>query len=37
MIERQIMARGVRHPRVLEAMRTVPREAFVPEELAARA
>ena len=34
MIDRQIVARGVRHPRVLEAMRAVPREAFVPEELA---
>src|SRR5918994_2224520 len=34
MVEAQIAARGVRDARVLEAMRTVPREAFVPEELA---
>jgi protein-L-isoaspartate(D-aspartate) O-methyltransferase len=34
MVERQIAGRGVRDPRVLEAMRTVPREAFVPENLA---
>jgi hypothetical protein len=34
MIELQIAARGVRNTRVLEATRTVPREAFVPEELA---
>jgi len=34
MVEFQIAARGVRDPRVLEAMRTVPREAFVPERLA---
>ena len=34
MVDRQIAARGVRDPRVLEAMRQVPREAFVPEELA---
>jgi protein-L-isoaspartate(D-aspartate) O-methyltransferase len=33
MVENQIAARGVRDPRVLEAMRTVPREAFVPENL----
>src|SRR6185295_14975432 len=30
-----IAARGVTDPHVLEAMRTVPREAFVPEPLAA--
>jgi protein-L-isoaspartate(D-aspartate) O-methyltransferase len=29
MVETQIVARGVRDPRVLEAMRTVPRHAFV--------
>ncbi|MEO7966425.1 MAG: hypothetical protein ABIT38_21210 [Gemmatimonadaceae bacterium] len=29
MVERQIVARGVRDPRALPAMRTVPREAFV--------
>lgn len=34
MVRRQIAARGVRDRRVLEAMRTVPREAFVPERLA---
>jgi protein-L-isoaspartate(D-aspartate) O-methyltransferase len=34
MVERQIRARGVRDPRVLEAMRSVPREAFVSAELA---
>jgi len=34
MVEFQIAARGVRDPRVLEALRTVPREAFVPERLA---
>jgi protein-L-isoaspartate(D-aspartate) O-methyltransferase len=34
MVETQIVGRGVRSPRVLEAMRTVPREAFLPEELA---
>jgi protein-L-isoaspartate(D-aspartate) O-methyltransferase len=34
MVEAQIAARGVRNTRVLEAMRAVPREAFVPEELA---
>jgi protein-L-isoaspartate(D-aspartate) O-methyltransferase len=30
MVERQLAARGIADPRVLEAMRTVPREAFVP-------
>jgi protein-L-isoaspartate(D-aspartate) O-methyltransferase len=34
MVDRQIAARGVRDRRVLEAMRTVPREVFVPERLA---
>lgn len=34
MVDFQIAARGVRDPRVLEALRTVPREAFVPERLA---
>lgn len=33
MVERQIAARGLRDPRLLEAMRTVPREQFVPEHL----
>ncbi len=32
MVERQIAARGVRDPRVLEALREVPRHLFVPEE-----
>jgi protein-L-isoaspartate(D-aspartate) O-methyltransferase len=30
MIERQLVARGIRDPRVLAAMRAVPRERFVP-------
>ena len=34
MVERHIRARGVRDPRVLDAMATVPREAFLPPELA---
>lgn len=34
MVETQLAARGVRNRRVLDAMRAVPREAFVPEELA---
>ncbi|HEV7506005.1 MAG TPA: protein-L-isoaspartate(D-aspartate) O-methyltransferase [Thermoanaerobaculia bacterium] len=34
MVDRQIAGRGVRDRRVLEAMRTVPREAFVPERFA---
>ncbi|MGC4015353.1 MAG: protein-L-isoaspartate(D-aspartate) O-methyltransferase [Luteolibacter sp.] len=33
MVRDQIEARGVREPRVLAAMRTVPREDFVPEAL----
>src|SRR3954454_11815894 len=33
MVERQIAARGIRDERVLAAMREVPREAFVPENL----
>jgi protein-L-isoaspartate(D-aspartate) O-methyltransferase len=35
MVERQIAGRGVHDPRVLDAMRAVPREAFVPAKLAA--
>ena len=31
MVERQLARRGIRDPLVLEAMRVVPREAFVPE------
>lgn len=34
MVEHQIAARGVRDPRVLEALNAVPREAFIPERLA---
>jgi protein-L-isoaspartate(D-aspartate) O-methyltransferase len=34
MVDFQIARRGVRDPRILEAMRAVPREAFVPERLA---
>jgi protein-L-isoaspartate(D-aspartate) O-methyltransferase len=37
MVRNQIEARGVRAPRVLEAMRAVPRHLFVPEDLAAEA
>ncbi len=37
MIREQIVARGVRDPRVLEALRSVPRELFVPESLRASA
>lgn len=33
MVRYQVAARGVRTERVLEAMRTVPREVFVPEHL----
>ncbi len=32
MVKNQIEARGVKDPRVLESMRTVPRHLFVPEE-----
>jgi len=34
MVETQIRARGVRDPRVLDAMETIPRRLFVPGELA---
>ncbi len=37
MVEEQIEARGVKDPRVLEAMRGVPRHAFVPAQYAAYA
>jgi len=37
MVSRQIEARGVGDPRVLEAMRTVPRHRFVAPELKSRA
>lgn len=32
MVERQIKARGVKNPRVLEAMKKVPRHKFVPDD-----
>src|SRR6185369_13905539 len=34
MVRRHIAARGIHDPAILEAMRTVPREAFLPAELA---
>lgn len=34
MVERQLRPRGIRDPRLLNAMRRVPREAFVPESIA---
>lgn len=37
MIERQIAARGITDPRLLQAFRAVPRELFVPPELQERA
>ena len=37
MVQQQIEARGVRDPRVLEAMRAVPRHVFVPEALRGQA
>ena len=37
MAEHQLERRGIRDPLVLEAMRSVPREAFVPPELAEEA
>jgi protein-L-isoaspartate(D-aspartate) O-methyltransferase len=37
MVEQQIRARGIRDSRVLDALRSIPREAFVPSELAAHA
>lgn len=37
MVETQIEARGVRDARVLEAMRSIPRDLFVPSESAFRA
>jgi protein-L-isoaspartate(D-aspartate) O-methyltransferase len=37
MIREQILARGVRDPRVLEALRSTPREWFVPPQLQASA
>lgn len=37
MVDRQIAARGIKDPRVLDAMRRVPRDRFVPAGEAARA
>jgi protein-L-isoaspartate(D-aspartate) O-methyltransferase len=37
MVRNQIEARGIRDPRVLQAMRTVPREEFVPENVRSHA
>ncbi|HEY3519357.1 MAG TPA: protein-L-isoaspartate(D-aspartate) O-methyltransferase [Gammaproteobacteria bacterium] len=34
MVERQLARRGIRNPGVMRAMRRVPRDRFVPEELA---
>ncbi|HXI55875.1 MAG TPA: protein-L-isoaspartate(D-aspartate) O-methyltransferase [Polyangia bacterium] len=34
MVQRQLVGRGISDPRVLEAFRTVPREAFLPPALA---
>jgi protein-L-isoaspartate(D-aspartate) O-methyltransferase len=33
MVDQQLLLRGIRDPRVLDAMRTVPRHEFVPEKL----
>ena len=37
MVEKDVAGRGIRDARVLEAMRTVPREEFVPEKLLRKA
>lgn len=37
MVERQICARGVEDPRILDAFLSVPRDAFVPQHLKANA
>lgn len=37
MVETQIAGRGIKDPRLLDAMRSVPREAFVPPDLAGSA
>ncbi len=36
-VDRQLRARGISDPRVLDAMRSVPRESFVPAEASRRA
>lgn len=33
MVERQLVSRGITNEKVLDAMRTVPREKFVPQEM----
>ena len=37
MVERQILSRGIRHERLLAAMRRVPRDQFVPTDVLPRA
>jgi len=37
MVREQIIARGIKDPRVIEAMQQVPRDLFVPEALAGQA
>jgi len=37
MVERHVAARGIRDPRVLDAMKKVPRHLFVPDLVAAKA
>lgn len=37
MVQEQLIPRGIRDPRVLEAMRTIPRHAFVPKSERVRA
>ncbi len=37
MVKKQLIPRGIRDPRVLEAMRTIPRDRFVEEALAGEA
>jgi protein-L-isoaspartate(D-aspartate) O-methyltransferase len=37
MVDRYVAARGVRDPRVLQAMKEVPRHRFVPDSMAAKA
>ena len=32
MVDRQLRKRGIRDPRVLDAMQAIPREEFVPHE-----
>ena len=37
MVDEQLIARGIKDPRVIEAMTKVPRHLFVPEALASQA